>query len=44
MQTDKNVIILKEEDKAYLIGNCKSLMDDSSDFFSENYENYLKDL
>jgi hypothetical protein len=37
------VIVLGENDKKNIINDNK-LMDDSSDFFSEHYENYVKDL
>jgi hypothetical protein len=45
MQADKNVIIVREEDKKILLGNVKKeMVDYSSDFFTEEYESYLKDL
>lgn len=44
MQADKNVVVLREEDKQRLIEDGKSLADDSSDFNSESYENYIQDL
>ena len=44
MQADKNVIVLREEDKQKLVRDGKSLVGDSSDFHSEQYESYIKDL
>ena len=45
MQADKNVIVVREEDKKVLLGDVKKeLVDDSSDFFSEEYESYVKEL
>lgn len=42
MQADKNVIVLREEDKKILLGDGKKeLVDDSSDFFSHEYESYV---
>ena len=45
MQADKNVIVVREDDKKVLLGDVKKeLVDDSSDFFSEEYESYVTDL
>ena len=45
MQADKNLIVVREEDKKVLLGDVKKeLVDDSSDFFSEEYESYVKEL
>ena len=44
MQANKKVITLREKEKQDLILDGKSLEDDSSDFFSDQYESYIQDL
>ena len=44
MQANKKVIALREKEKQDLILDGKSLEDDSSDFFSDQYESYIQDL
>jgi hypothetical protein len=42
MQADKNVIVLREQDKSHLAGDTDDLMEgDSTEFESDEYEEYI---
>jgi hypothetical protein len=42
MQADKNVIVLREQDKPHLAGDTDDLMEgDSTEFESDEYEEYI---
>lgn len=45
MQADKNVIVVREQDKAHLAGETDQPMEgDSTEFESSEYEEYITDL
>ena len=45
MQADKNVIVVREQDKALLSGKTDQPMEgDSTEFESSEYEEYITDL
>jgi hypothetical protein len=45
MQADKNVIVVREQDKAHLAGETDQQMEgDSTEFESSEYEEYITDL
>ena len=45
MQSDKNVIVVRDQDKAHLIGEKDSNMEgDSTEFESDEYEEYIQEL
>lgn len=45
MQSDKNVIVVREQDKAHLAGDSDLTMEgDSTEFEEAEYEEYVTDL